>query len=77
MKRVEANDHVALRQMGCIHSVVGNSKKAFEYLSKAAGIGDADGHHCLSTMYVSEPERGGRCGEGHEKGRISCRGSGD
>ena len=53
MKRVKVNDPVALRQMGCIHSVAGDSNKALEYLSKAAGLGDADGHHCLSTMYLN------------------------
>ena len=45
MKRVEVHDPVALRQTGCMQSVEGDSEAAFEYLTKAAELGDAIGHH--------------------------------
>eukprot|EP00986_Skeletonema_menzelii_P011573 scaffold6013_cov60-Skeletonema_menzelii.AAC.1 len=40
MKRVEANDPVAMGQMGGIRYYEGDYKKAFEYWSKAAALGD-------------------------------------
>ena len=53
MKRVEANDPVALRQTGCMSSVEGKFKTAFKYLTKAAELGDADAHHVLSVSYLN------------------------
>ena len=52
MKRVEANDPVAM----CLHAVHEFNKRnypsAFEYFSKAAELGDAEAHHKLSNMYL-------------------------
>lgn len=53
MKRVEANDPVALRQMGLrllrCHEV--DYGKAIEYWTKAAELGDAEAHFQLSKVY--------------------------
>ena len=53
MKRVKKNDPAALNQLGkrCIDD--GDYETSFEYLAKAAGLGDADAHHTLSNMYYS------------------------
>eukprot|EP00984_Skeletonema_dohrnii_P019695 scaffold9471_cov81-Skeletonema_dohrnii-CCMP3373.AAC.3 len=51
MKRVEANDPVALQVMGLKCIVKGDYRSAFEYLTKAAGLGDAVAHFHLSVMY--------------------------
>ena len=51
MKRVEANDPVALLQLGSIHFNEGNYKSAFEYFTKAAQLGDVTAHYQLSVMY--------------------------
>eukprot|EP00984_Skeletonema_dohrnii_P033556 scaffold30473_cov150-Skeletonema_dohrnii-CCMP3373.AAC.4 len=59
MKRVEANDPVAIRQMGCYRNQEGDYDGAFQYLTKAAGLGDLGAHYELSVMY--------RNGEGVEK----------
>ncbi len=59
MKRIAANDPVALRQMGAKHSRKGEYDKAFEYLTKAAELGNASAHYELSIMY--------RMGRGVEK----------
>ncbi|KAK1733634.1 Sel1-like repeat family protein [Skeletonema marinoi] len=51
MKRIEANDPVAMRHVGtrCYHE--GDYDSAFEYFTKASGLGEADAHYQLSTMY--------------------------
>jgi hypothetical protein len=59
MKRVEANDPVALREVGKRRYNDEDYKIAFEYLTKAAELGDVDAHHSLSVMY--------HLGEGVEK----------
>ena len=59
MKRIEANDPVAMREMGLKRYGEGDYKSAFEYLSKAAALGDADAHFQLSCLYYD--------GEGVEK----------
>ncbi len=59
MKRVAANDPVALRQMGTKHFIRKEYDVAFEYLTKAAELGDVDAHFNLSVMYKN--------GEGVEK----------
>jgi len=59
MKRVEANDPVALREEGTRRYNEGEYKITFEYLTKAAELGDVDVHHALSVMY--------HLGEGVEK----------
>jgi tetratricopeptide (TPR) repeat protein len=51
MKRVKANDPVAMRQLGVNCRKEGDYEGAFEYFTKAAGLGDVDAHHNLSVMY--------------------------
>ena len=51
MKRIEANDPFALRQEGSILLVKGDYGPAFDYLTKAADLGDIDAHYKLGTMY--------------------------
>ena len=51
MKRVEANDPVAMRQMGFKHLNEGEYDHAFRYWTKAAELGDADAHFLLSSFY--------------------------
>ena len=59
MKRVEANDPVAMRRMGKRRHEEGDYNSAFEYYTKAAGFGDVTAHYNLSIMYLH--------GEGVEK----------
>ena len=59
MKRVKANDPVALRCTGNECYSEGDYDKAFEYLTKAAELGDTDAHNRLGYLY--------RKGEGVEK----------
>ncbi len=49
--RAEANDPFAIVQVGQMRYDVGNFKAAFEYYSKAAGLGDISAHHKLSNLY--------------------------
>jgi len=51
MKRVEANDPVAMRQMGGMRRREGDYDGAFEYWSEAAGLGDVGAHYQLSVVY--------------------------
>ena len=51
MKRVEANDPVALCDMGKERFHEGDYTAAFEYWSKAAALGDVHAHFELSVMY--------------------------
>ena len=51
MKRIDAKDPVALRQMGLRHFEKGDYDRAFKCLAKAAELGDADSHYNLSIMY--------------------------
>jgi TPR repeat protein len=52
LKRVEANDSFAMRHMGSkrYHNK-GDYSTAFKYLTKAAGLGDADSHFNQSIIY--------------------------
>ncbi len=59
MERVKANDPVAMNQMGTERYHEGDYDGAFEYLTKAAELGDASAHHNLGYMYWK--------GEGVEK----------
>jgi tetratricopeptide (TPR) repeat protein len=59
MKRVEANDPVALRIVGKRRYNEGDYESAFEYWIKAAELGDVAAHYELSVMYHE--------GEGVEK----------
>lgn len=52
MERVEANDAVAIREIGCHHEKQGDYAGAFECYSKAAGLGDIEAHFLLSTYYA-------------------------
>jgi tetratricopeptide (TPR) repeat protein len=51
MKRVAANDPVAMRQMGTYRYSAGDYNGAFEYYTKAAGLGDLGAHYELSVLY--------------------------
>eukprot|EP00984_Skeletonema_dohrnii_P022633 scaffold11731_cov74-Skeletonema_dohrnii-CCMP3373.AAC.4 len=51
MKRVEANDPVALRKVGIRQCDEGDYGSAFEYLTKAAKMGDVEAHFNLAAMY--------------------------
>ena len=51
MKRIEANDPVAIRFEGTEHYRKGDYRSAFEYWTKAAELGDAWGHFQLSGLY--------------------------
>ena len=51
MKRVEANDPIALTHIGARCIIEGDYKKGFEYYTKAAKLGQIDAHYGLSCMY--------------------------
>ena len=53
MKRVEANDPVALCQEGLLQDIEGEGDygTAFNYYSKAAELGDVAAHYQLATLY--------------------------
>ena len=59
MRRIEANDPVAMQQLGSKRYREGDYGSAFTFYTKAAELGDVDAHCQLSTMY--------RKGEGVEK----------
>ena len=51
MKRIEANDPVAMLQHGLDESKKGDYRSAFEYWTKATELGNAEAHFRLSDMY--------------------------
>ena len=51
MKRIEANDPVAIRHEGIKHYHKRDYHSAFEYLSKAAELGDLEAHCKLACLY--------------------------
>ena len=51
MKRIEANDPYALRELGTTKYYEEDCKSAFDYWSKAADLGDAVAHFQLSVLY--------------------------
>ena len=59
LKRVEANDPEALFQEGTMWYEKGEFIRAFEYWTKAAGLGEVEAHYRLSWLYYH--------GEGVEK----------
>jgi len=59
LKRVEANDPVAIAEVGRRLCHEGEYDTAFEYLTKAAELGDVDAHYLISDLY--------RDGQGVEK----------
>eukprot|EP00985_Skeletonema_marinoi_P012280 scaffold5896_cov119-Skeletonema_marinoi.AAC.3 len=61
MKRIEANDSVAMTQKGIQQFMKGDYSSAFEYFTRAAGLGDIAAHYNLSCMYHN--------GQGVEKDR--------
>eukprot|EP00984_Skeletonema_dohrnii_P025942 scaffold15187_cov75-Skeletonema_dohrnii-CCMP3373.AAC.1 len=65
MKRVEANDPVAMCQEGFEQYRKGDYNSAFEYSKKAAELGNVDAHFMLATMYLD-----GQGVEKDEKKRI-------
>ena len=52
MKRIEANDPVAMCFMAIQRYHKGDYKSALEYWTKAAAMGDAEAHYQLSTLYL-------------------------
>eukprot|EP00985_Skeletonema_marinoi_P030328 scaffold31639_cov78-Skeletonema_marinoi.AAC.1 len=51
MKRIEANDPVAMNQEGFLQYQKGDYSSAFEYYTRAAELGDVDAHYWLSNLY--------------------------
>ena len=51
MKRVEMNDPVAMCQEGINQHEKGEYQRAFEYLSKAAELGNVEAHYEVAHMY--------------------------
>lgn len=51
MKRIKADDPVALQAMGRICRNEGDYERAFEYWTKAAELGDMEAHYDLACMY--------------------------
>ena len=57
-KRAEANDPVAIAELGGRHCREGEYDTAFEYLTKAAGLGDINAHYDLSRLYEKDEKKG-------------------
>jgi hypothetical protein len=53
MKRVAAIDPVAMCQMGSVRFNEGDYNTAFEYWTKATGLGDVGSHYNLSLLYMN------------------------
>ena len=51
MKRIEMNDPVAIHFEGMEQHNKGENNCAFQYFTKAAGLGHADAHYMLAEMY--------------------------
>eukprot|EP00984_Skeletonema_dohrnii_P002719 scaffold942_cov75-Skeletonema_dohrnii-CCMP3373.AAC.5 len=51
MKRIEANDPVAMCREGLVQDIEGDYSSAFELYTKAAELGDLEAHYQLSLMY--------------------------
>ena len=51
MKRMEANDPVAIRHEGYFRYKRGDYRSAYRYLMKSAGLGEMDAHYRLSVLY--------------------------
>eukprot|EP00985_Skeletonema_marinoi_P006763 scaffold2956_cov91-Skeletonema_marinoi.AAC.1 len=65
MKRVKANDPVAMVQMSLLLYRSGSYDDAFRYVKKAAELGDAAGHYHLAIFYYE-----GQCVEKDEKKEL-------
>ena len=67
MKRIEANDPLAMKEMGLFCLLERKDhKSAFDYWSKAARLGDLGAHYQLSRFY----RKGGNGVEKDEKKRV-------
>ena len=53
MRRIEANDPIAMCYMGSKRCKEGDYKSAFEYFTQAAALGDGAAHYQLSMMYYN------------------------
>ena len=53
LKRVEANDPVAMQEMGTERRKKGDYNSAFEYWTRAAALGDVQAHYNLSLLYAN------------------------
>jgi len=51
MKRIEANDPIAMYQKGREQYVKADYSSAFEYFTSAAELGDVEAHYRLSQLY--------------------------
>ena len=51
MKRIEANDPIAMRELGMSRYYEGDCDSALKYLTKAAELGDAGAHYELSVLH--------------------------
>ena len=51
IKRIEANDPMAMCQKAANERDKGNHSSAFEYWTKAAALGDAQAHYMLADLY--------------------------
>ena len=51
MKRVKANDPVAISQEGAFRHDKGDYRKSFDYSTKAAELGDVESHFRLAILY--------------------------
>ena len=51
MKRIEANDPVAICHMGTIRRGEGDYKTALDYWSRSAALGNVEAHYQLSNLY--------------------------
>ena len=51
MKRIEANDPVAMSQMGTRRYEVGDNENAFDYWTRAASLSDVEAHYQVSVVY--------------------------
>ena len=51
MKRIQANDPIAMRKMHLKRYREGNFNEALQLLTKAAELGDVDAHYILSLVY--------------------------
>jgi tetratricopeptide (TPR) repeat protein len=50
-KRIEANDPVEILRLGSTHLCEGDYERAFEYYTKAVGLGNIEAHYRLGSMY--------------------------
>ena len=64
MKRIDANDPIAMCHMGTVRYHKGDYKAAFEYFTRAAALGNAEAHYHLSSLYGEgqgvEKDKGGK-----------------